>query len=104
MLGQGREGATRACREAGVRQIGDVLDWCALEPDVFAASVVADSSWCAQQAVRDLCAGTLATGARRSVGLERPDVCRLAMHPDTPEALRQRVQALHAAAMDYTAA
>ena len=104
MLGQGREGATRACRELGIPQIGDVLDWCVLQPEVFVASVVADSSWCAQQAVQDLYAGTFATGARWSVGLERPDVCRLARHPGTPDALRQRVQALHGAATAYAAA
>mgnify|MGYP002040629656 FL=1 len=37
MLNAGRQGAIDACREAGVRQIGNVVDWTRRDPDVFIA-------------------------------------------------------------------
>jgi basic membrane protein A len=101
MLGEGRAGAIQACRETGMKQIGDVDDWCARVPDVFIASAVADSAWCAAQAVRDAHEGRFAGGVRRSMGLGDPAVCRLALHPDLPTSFRQRVEALHAAAVAY---
>lgn len=78
MLGAGREGAIRACRELGVRQIGDGIDWCAIHPDVFLASAVADSGWASRRAIEDFIGGRFQPGGRHAVGLEDPSVCRLA--------------------------
>jgi basic membrane protein A and related proteins len=41
MLNGARSGAIDACRAVGAMQIGNVLDWTALEPDVFVASALA---------------------------------------------------------------
>ncbi|CAN5530452.1 BMP family ABC transporter substrate-binding protein [soil metagenome] len=103
MLGAGREGAIDACRELGIKQIGDGADWCAIHPDVFIASAVADTAWCTRQAVVDLMEGHFAGARRRSVGLSCGEggvpanesaVCRLSMAPDTSPGIRAKVDAL----------
>ena len=45
MIDGGREGVSRACRELGVRQIGNVLDWVARDPAVFAPSPTRAAAW-----------------------------------------------------------
>jgi basic membrane protein A and related proteins len=91
MLGQGRDGAIAACRAAGLRQIGDGIDWCAVDPELFMASAFADSAWCGQQAIQDAMQGRFAPLAPRTAGLEQPEVCRLILHADTPAHLRERM-------------
>ena len=54
MLNAGRTGAIEACRERGVKQIGNVRDWVAAMPTVFIASAVADSGVAVLRAVEDL--------------------------------------------------
>lgn len=58
MLNGAREGAVRACRAAGVRQIGNALDWVARDPAVFAASAIARIDIGVDRAIRDMVAGT----------------------------------------------
>lgn len=58
MLNAARDGATRACRETGIRQIGNVTDWCALDPETFIASAVARIDLGVERAVTDMLAGT----------------------------------------------
>lgn len=41
MLNAARDGATRACRATGIRQIGNATDWCLIDPDTFVGSAVA---------------------------------------------------------------
>lgn len=91
MLGAGRDGAIRACRELGLRQIGDGSNWCATHPDVFLASAMADSGWGSFRAIQDFLAGDLRTGKRETVGLEDPQVCRLATNSNVAADLRKRV-------------
>jgi basic membrane protein A len=79
MLGTGRDGVNRACRATGMRQIGDGADWCAIHPDVFLASVCTDAGWAAEEAMRDFAAGRLRLGEQVCAGMERPEVCRLAL-------------------------
>lgn len=57
MLNAARSGAVRACRAAGVRQIGNALDWVAAEPDVFVASALARIDRAMLAAVEDAVAG-----------------------------------------------
>jgi basic membrane protein A len=88
MIDGGRDGAIQVCREHGVRQIGNVIDWTRREPDVFLASAIADSGVCVEQAVDDFRAGRLAPGTFRRIGLEQPSAVRLALHPSVPAATR----------------
>lgn len=81
MIDGGRPGVSRACRELPIRQIGNVLDWVAREPDVFAASAVADSGRGVAQAIEDFAAGELVPGSVRTYGLERPEYVSLIMAP-----------------------
>ncbi|MEG3003258.1 MAG: BMP family ABC transporter substrate-binding protein, partial [Comamonas sp.] len=54
MLNSGRNGVTQACREAGTRQIGNVIDWTAVDSQVFVASAWADVGIGAFLAVKDM--------------------------------------------------
>lgn len=92
MIDGGRDGVSRACRESGVRQIGNVLDWVARDPAVFLASAVADSSVCVEQAILDFAHGRWQPGQHRSFGLDQPQAVRLALHPAVPAALRASVE------------
>lgn len=79
MIDGGREGAIRACRETGMKQIGNVLDWVARDPEIFAASAVADSGRCVTEAIEDFAAGRLRPGTTTVHGLSEPDYVRLVM-------------------------
>ncbi len=57
MLNPGRDGVTDGCRERNVRQIGNVIDWVAVDPGVFIASAIADVGIGVFAAVCDLQAG-----------------------------------------------
>ena len=92
MLGAGRTGAIDACREAGIRQVGDGIDWCALEPDVFLASAIADSGWGSLRAIELLVNDRLNGGARETTGLENPAACRLATAPGLGADMRALIE------------
>lgn len=96
MLNAGRTGAVDACRERGVQQIGNVVDWTTIVPDVFVASACADSGRAVYQAIADKAAGRFAPGVIRQIGLETPDAVRLAMAPRVPEAVRARIAEMSA--------
>ena len=91
MLNAGRDGVTEACRAAGRRQIGNVVDWTRIDPQVFVASAVADVSLGVFEAVRDFQAGRFPAGAIRKIGLADVDAVRLAMAPDVPQSIRDRI-------------
>ncbi len=88
MIDGGRAGAIRACREHGMRQIGNVIDWTVREPDVFIASAIADSGACVERAVRDFLSGQLRLGERCHIGIEAPAVVRLEISPSVGAAAR----------------
>ncbi|MFZ5425859.1 MAG: BMP family protein [Thermodesulfobacteriota bacterium] len=94
MLNAGRQGAIDACREKNVRQIGNVKDWTASDPQVFAASAVAGVSRAVSGAGADLAAGNWKAGAVKKIGLEDAHAVRLALAPDVPEKVRARVEEL----------
>lgn len=77
MIDGGRDGVTRVCRETGVWQIGNVLDWVARDPQVYLASALADSGLCVQRAAADHAAGALAVGRITRFGLEHAASLRL---------------------------
>ncbi|PZN97980.1 MAG: BMP family ABC transporter substrate-binding protein [Hyphomicrobiales bacterium] len=92
MLNAGRDGVIEACRERGVQQIGNVVDWTAIASDVFVASAVADSGRALFDAVSDFADGRLAVGEVKRLGLETPDAVRLAMAPSVPAEIRGQIE------------
>lgn len=93
MLNAGRTGVTEACREKRTRQIGNVVDWVAVNPQVFIASAIADVSIAAFEAIRDTQAGQFPAGQIRKVSLANPQAVRLTMAADVPADVRARVAA-----------
>jgi basic membrane protein A len=96
MLNAGRTGAIDACREQGAKQIGNVRDWVASNPDVFVASAIADSGLAVLNAARDLAGGTFKPGVFRHIGLEQPEAIRLVMAASVPAEVRTKIDALSA--------
>ena len=91
MLNAGRDGVTKVCRERGIRQIGNVIDWVAVDPQVFIASAVADVGAGVFDAVRDTAAGRFPAGQVRHIGLAHGQAVRLTMAADVSDAARSRV-------------
>lgn len=93
MLNAGRDGVSQACREKGTRQIGNVIDWVALDSQVFVASAMADVGRGVFQAVRDVQQGQFPQGLIRKVGIADPAAVRLSMAPDVSAEIRAKVMA-----------
>lgn len=85
MLNFGRSGAIAACRRAGIRQIGNIRDWSADEPEVFLGSVVTRHGWSICAWAEDLLNDRLVSGKNQHPGLEVPEALRLATAPDVPD-------------------
>ncbi|WP_201303023.1 MULTISPECIES: BMP family protein [unclassified Bosea (in: a-proteobacteria)] len=96
MLNAGRAGAIEACREGGVKQIGNVRDWTLVVPDVFVASAFADAGRALFNATEDLVQARLAVGQIRQIGLESPEAVRLIIVPSVPADVRSKVEAMAA--------
>ena len=56
MLTAAREGATRACRTSKIRQIGNVEDWTATDPEIYIALAVARIDLGVRRAAADILA------------------------------------------------
>ncbi|MFJ3464496.1 BMP family ABC transporter substrate-binding protein [Achromobacter spanius] len=93
MMDGGRDGVTRACREAGIWQIGNVLDWVARDPEVYLASALADSGLCVERAAADHAAGALAVGGITRFGLEADASLRLVLGADVTAYERRELDA-----------
>jgi basic membrane protein A len=94
MLNAGRSGAIEACRERGVKQIGNARDWVAAMPDVFVASAVADAGVAVFQAGLDL-SDNLFKGERvKRFGVRDPEAVRLALAATVPQPVRTRIEGL----------
>ena len=95
MLNAGRPGVAEAIRTAGKgRQFGNVRDYTADDPAVFAGSAVADSGLAAFRAIDDFVHGRLHRGETVQIGLETPDAVRLTLAGDVPEPVRAEVERL----------
>lgn len=90
MLNAARPGATEACRAAGIRQIGNALDWVAEAPDVFVASAMARIDLGVECAIEDMVAGRVPEKIVE-FGLADGDFVSLSMAADVPEAARAAV-------------
>lgn len=97
MLNSGRDGVTQACREAGTRQIGNVIDWTAVDPQVFVASAWADVGIGAFLAVKDMQERGAPGPGIRKIGLSDPAAVRLTMGQGVAAAVRERVARASAA-------
>lgn len=93
MLNYGRAGAIAACRDAGIRQIGNIRDWCREEPDVFIGSALSRHGWSIRAWVADLLAGTLEPGRNLHPGLEEPSAVGLSLCSSVPDAVRDEIEA-----------
>jgi len=100
MLGAGHSGATAACRERNVQQIGAVSDWVARMPDAFVASAVADPGYAIYMAIRDLRDNLMKGEVIKRFGVHYPDAVRLAIGESVPagtkavlERYRERIAA-----------
>lgn len=89
MLNAARSGATKACRETAIRQIGNVSDWCAHDPDVFVASALARIDKGVERAVSDMRADTRPNTIRH-LGLVEEAV-GLSVAPDVTPAVREEI-------------
>ena len=92
MLNAGRDGATRACREKKVRQIGNVIDWTKVDPEVFVASAWADVGIGVFQAVKDMKLNGAPQSGIIKLGLQDPAAVRLIMGAGVPDAVRLAVE------------
>lgn len=88
MIDGGRPGVSRACREFGIAQIGNVLDWVARDPDIFIASAIADSGACIDAAIDDWLGGRWQGGSHRVYGVAHREFVRLHMRADIEERYR----------------
>jgi basic membrane protein A and related proteins len=92
MLGAGRSGATAACQERGVKQIGSVRDWVAIEPDAYVAAAVADPGYAIEMAARDLRDNLLKGDIIKRYGVHYPEAVRLALGSSVPAETSARLE------------
>ena len=78
MMDGGRDGVSRACRETGIWQIGNVIDWVARDPRVSGLGT-GRLRPVRGAAAADHAAGRLAVGAITRYGLEQAASLRLAL-------------------------
>lgn len=91
MLNAAMPGAMTACRARGIRLIGNVRDWVAIDPALFAASAMADVGLGVYEACRDLVNDTWQADHIRCIGVENRDAVRLQLAPDMPPAIVEAV-------------
>jgi basic membrane protein A len=90
MLNAARRGATEACRAAGIRQIGNALDWVRDDPQVFVASALARIDLGVERAIADMVAGHVPAEIV-AFGLADGDFVSLSMAGDVPQTARVAV-------------
>lgn len=89
MLNAARNGATRACLATGMRQIGNVGDWTARDPEVYLASAIARIDLGVLRAATDLLSGR---SPEKVVHIGITDqAVRLAMAPNVPPSVAAEV-------------
>lgn len=94
MLNAGRTGAVDACREKGAHQIGNVVDWTTIAPDVFIGSAFADSGQAVFKAAEDVTNDHFTPGSIQRIGLEVPTAVRLIVAPTVDKTIATKIAAL----------
>lgn len=92
MLNAARDGATRACRATGMRQIGNVTDWSVSDPEVYAASAVARIDFAVERAVTEMVAAERPAKVLY-MGLTDAAV-GLTFAPDVPDPVRGEIDSV----------
>lgn len=92
MLNAARAGAVAACGATGMRQIGNVTDWSADDPEVFVASALARIDLGVERAARDMLSGVVPGGIVH-LGLAE-SAASLALAPDVLAEVRDEIEAL----------
>ncbi|MDB6179105.1 BMP family protein [Paracoccus sp. Z330] len=90
MLNAARAGAIDACRTAGIKQIGNALDWVEQNPEVFVGSAMARIDIGVTTAISDMIEGHIPTGITE-FGLTSGDVVSLRVAADIPPKAAQAV-------------
>lgn len=95
MLNSGRSAVNQVIAKTNgqVLEIGNVIDWTKESP-IFVGSAVADSSEALFNAAKNYKAGAL-THDITKIGLEKPDIVRLAIAPFVPAEAVDRLNDLH---------
>ena len=95
MLNGGRFGVNDviAATEGHVKEIGNVIDWTEVSP-IFIGSAVADSSVPIVNAAREYKQGVLKGNVITVIGLEDPDVVRLAVSENVPKKIVKKLEKL----------
>lgn len=86
MLNGARTGAIEACRAAGIRQIGNALDWVSVDPEVFVASAMARIDLGVARAIADM-AASLTPPSIVEFGLAQGDFVSLSLGAEVPPAI-----------------
>jgi len=100
MLNAGREGATDAMREEGVKQFGNVRDWVTVDPEAFMGSAIANVSMAALTAAQDLEQGQWEAGQIVQMGLDDSNAVSLSLSSDIPDEVRAELGVLRQAIID----
>lgn len=82
MLNAARDGAIAACRETGMRQIGNALNWVEMNPDVFCASALAQIDRAVIRAIKDMVADRLPASIVGMGLADGDNSVGLSLHPD----------------------
>lgn len=94
MLNTGRTGATEVIRAKGMKEIGNVKDHVAEEPDVFIASAVADSGMAAFIAAERYKEGNYKPNVIEQFNLEDEAAVRLSLASDVPKDVKKQIEEL----------
>jgi len=91
MLNGARGGAIRACREHGIQQIGNALDWVARDPGVFVASAIARIDTGVHRAVQDMVNGHVPNHVVE-FGLAEGDFVSLSLGRDVAQVISDEIE------------
>jgi basic membrane protein A len=84
MLNTAVTGVTAACRDLGAKQIGNVRDWVAIDPEVFVGAAIADVGAGVYESCAAYAQGYWQGGQIRRVGVENPQAVRMRLSAAAP--------------------
>ncbi|MCI8478902.1 MAG: BMP family ABC transporter substrate-binding protein [Oscillospiraceae bacterium] len=94
MLNDAMSGVTEAVKEHEIRQVADVYDLSAKEPDVYVLSALEDIGMGLFEAAKSYQAGNFESNVVKSFGLETEGAVGIAFAADVPEEVRTQIEAL----------
>ena len=93
MLNGARQGAIDACRAYGVRQIGNALDWCVRDPEVFVGSALARIDLGVETAIADMIDDRTPDDVVE-FGIGEGNFVRLSMDSSVAEPVQREIQTI----------